>query len=65
MKMIRHEDVGVNLRARLGACLGERLDEASPIRLVLEDWLAPVPAIRDVTIPPEYSTFTFRAMPRE
>jgi hypothetical protein len=46
--MIRHENVGVNLPAGLGANLDERLDEAQAIRFVQEDWLAPVTAIHDV-----------------
>ena len=44
MKMIRHENVGVNLPVRLGASLGQRLDKALAIRLVFEDRLAPVAA---------------------
>jgi hypothetical protein len=47
MKMIRPEDVGVQLPAGLGARLAQRLDEALPIRLVLEDRLAVVAAIHD------------------
>ena len=34
MKMVRHEDIGVKLPARLGASLGERLDETPAIPLV-------------------------------
>jgi hypothetical protein len=48
MKMIRHEDVGVNLPAGLAARLTQRLDEALLIRVVFEDGFAPVPAIHDV-----------------
>jgi hypothetical protein len=48
MKMIRHEDIGVNLPARLGANLAQRLDEALAIRIIHEDQLAPVTAIHDV-----------------
>ena len=48
MKLIRHEDVGVNLPPRLGANLPQRLDEALPIRVILEDRLAPVTTIHDV-----------------
>lgn len=48
MKMIRHEDIGVNLPARLGANLAQRLDEAPAIRIIDEDQLAPVTAIHDV-----------------
>ena len=48
MKMIRHEDIGVNLPARLGASLAQRVDEALAIRIIHEDPLAPVTAIHDV-----------------
>ena len=36
MKMIGLEDAGVNLPARFGARLAEGLDEALPIRLIVE-----------------------------
>jgi hypothetical protein len=49
MKMIRHEDIGVNLPARLGANLAQRLNEALAIRIIHEDPFAPVTAIHDVT----------------
>ena len=48
MKMIRHEDIGVNLPARLGANLAQRLDEALAIRIIHGDQFAPVTAIHDV-----------------
>ena len=48
MKMIRHEDIGVNLPARLSASLAQRLNEALAIRIVHENPLAPVTAIHDV-----------------
>ena len=48
MKMIRHEDIGVNLPTRLGASLAQRLNEALAIRIIHEDQLAPVTAIHDV-----------------
>ena len=48
MKMIRHEDIGVNLPARLGANLAQRVDEALSIRIIHEDSFAPVTAIHDV-----------------
>jgi hypothetical protein len=48
MKMIRHEDTGVNLPVRLGARLRQRLDEALAIRVVLEDRLTPVTTTHDV-----------------
>ena len=48
MKMIRHEDIGVNLPARLGANLAQRFDEALAIRIIHENPLAPVTAIHDV-----------------
>ena len=48
MKMIRHEHIGVNLPAGLGACLAQGLDEPPPVRVVLADGFAPVPAIHDV-----------------
>ena len=48
MEMIRHEDAGVNLPARLGTNLAQRLDEALAIPIILEDRLAPVTAIHDV-----------------
>jgi hypothetical protein len=54
MKMIRHEDVGVNLPAGLGAHLGEGFNEALAIRIVPENRLAP-----------GYSTLNLRAMTRE
>jgi hypothetical protein len=37
MKMIRHEDIGVNLPARLGANLAQRLNEALAIRIIHEN----------------------------
>ena len=46
--MIRHEDIGVDQPAGLGAHLAQGLGEALPIPLVLEDRLAPVTAIHDV-----------------
>ena len=48
MKMIRHEDRGVNLPTRLSANLAQRLNEALAIRIIHEDQLAPVTAIHDV-----------------
>jgi hypothetical protein len=42
--MIRHEDIGVNLPARLGASLAQRLNEALAIRIVHEN---PRRAVRD------------------
>ena len=48
MKMIRHEDIGVDLPARLGASLAQRVDEALAIRIIHEDPFAPVTAIHDV-----------------
>ena len=48
MKMIRHEDIGVNLPARLCASLAQRVDETLAIRIIHEDPLAPVTAIHDV-----------------
>ena len=48
MKMIRHEDIGVNLPARLGANLAQRLNEALAIRIIHENQFAPVTAIHDV-----------------
>ena len=48
MKMIRHEDIGVNLPARLSASLAQRVDEALAIRIIHEDPFAPVTAIHDV-----------------
>ena len=46
--MIRHEDIGVNLPARLGASLAQRLDEALAIRVIQEDRPTAVPAIHNV-----------------
>jgi hypothetical protein len=48
MKMIGHEDIGVNLPACRGASLAQRLDEALVIRVIDEDRLAPVASIHDV-----------------
>jgi hypothetical protein len=48
MEMIRHEDIGVNLPARLGANLAQRLNEALAIRIVHESQFAPVTATHDV-----------------
>jgi hypothetical protein len=48
MKMIRHEDIGVNLPASLSASLAQRFDEALAIRIINEDQFAPVTAIHDV-----------------
>ena len=48
MEMIRREDIGVNLSARLGANLAQRLNEALAIRIIHEDPFAPVTAIHDV-----------------
>jgi hypothetical protein len=36
MKMIRHQEIGVNLPARLGANLAQRLNEAPAIRIIHE-----------------------------
>jgi hypothetical protein len=47
MKMIRHEDIGVKLPARLSARLAQRVDEALAIRIIHEDQFAPVTAIHD------------------
>gem|GEM_PF-5258816 len=51
MKMIRREDIGVNLSARLGANLAQRLNEALAIRIIHGDPFAPVTAIHDVINP--------------
>ena len=48
MKMIRHEDIGVNLPARLSASLAQRLNEALAIRIIHGDPFAPVTAIHDM-----------------
>ena len=48
VKMILHEDVGMNLPTCLATSLGQRGDEALAIRVVVEDRLAPVAAIHDV-----------------
>ena len=48
MKMIRPEDIGVNLPIRLGANLAQRLDEALAIRSIPEDPFVPVTAIHEV-----------------
>jgi hypothetical protein len=48
MEMIRHEDIGVNLPARLGANLAQHLNKALTIRIIHEDQFAPVTAIHDV-----------------
>ena len=48
MEMIRHEDIGVNLPARLGASLAQRLNEALAIRIIHGDQFAPVTAIHDM-----------------
>jgi len=46
--MIRHEDIGLDVPAGLGASLAQGLDEALPIRVVFEDGFAPIAAIQDV-----------------
>ena len=51
MKMIRHEHVGVDLPAGLGARLAQGFDKTLAIRLVLEDRFAAVAAIHDVVHP--------------
>ncbi len=48
MKRIRPKDIGVNLPARLGANLAQRLNEALAIRSIPEDPFAPVTAIHAV-----------------
>jgi hypothetical protein len=48
IKKIRHEDIGVNLPARLCANLAQRLNEAPAIRIIHEDPFAPVTTIHDV-----------------
>jgi len=48
MEMIRHEDIGVNLPARLSANLAQCLNEALAIRIIHEDQFAPITAIHDV-----------------
>ena len=47
MKMIWHQEIGVNLPTRLGATLAQRLDEPLTIRIIHEDPFAPVTAIHD------------------
>ena len=37
MKMIRHEDIGVNLPAGLSASLAQRVDETLAIRIINEN----------------------------
>ena len=49
LKMIRPEDRGVNLPARLGANLAQRLNEALAIRSIPEDPFAPVIIIKETT----------------
>jgi len=46
--MIRHEDIGVNLPARLSASLAQRVDEALAIRIIHENQFATVTATHDV-----------------
>ena len=46
--MIRQEEVGVNLPARLGAHHGEGFDETLALRLIQDDRLAPAATIQDV-----------------
>ena len=48
MKMIRYGDIGVDLPTGFGIRLAQRLNKALAIRVILEDWLTPVPAIHDV-----------------
>ena len=48
MKMIRHQDVGVNLTTRPGARLAQRLDETLAIRVIHKDLLTPVAAIHEM-----------------
>jgi len=49
--MIRHEDIGVNLPARLSANLAQRFVDTLAIRVINEDPYAPVTAIHDVINP--------------
>jgi hypothetical protein len=48
MKMIRHEDIGVNLPARFVASLAQRLNQALAIGIIHDDPFAPITAIHDV-----------------
>ena len=48
MKMIWHQDIGVNLPSRLGANLAQHLDEPLTIRIIHEDQFAPITSIHDV-----------------
>ena len=49
--MIRHQEIGINLPAHLGARLAQRLNKALGIGVILKVWLTPVAAIQDVIHP--------------
>jgi hypothetical protein len=48
MKMIPHQTPRLHLPARLDANLPERFQKPLPIRVILENLLAPIPAIHHV-----------------
>ena len=48
MKIIRHEDVGVNLPARLLADLAQRFQKTRPVLVIAKNFLLSVPAIHHV-----------------
>jgi hypothetical protein len=48
MKMIGHEDIGMDLPTRLAARFAQRQDEALAIRIVQENRLTTVAAVHDV-----------------
>ena len=46
--MIAHQHIGLHPPARADASLTERLQKPPPIRIVLENRLAPIPAVENV-----------------
>ena len=48
MKMIAHQAIGLHLPIRLGASFPQRLEEAQPVGVILEDRLPAIAAIHDV-----------------
>src|SRR5437762_13042470 len=53
LKMIRHEELGMNLPARLAAHLAQGLDKPLAV-VVVEDRFAPVPTVHNVVHSPGY-----------
>ena len=48
MKMVGHQDIGMNLPAGAGTALGQEFEEGPPIGVVLKDAFAPIATVEQV-----------------